>query len=176
MIFVALSDTDKLHTHTHTHALFVELEGVEPSSKQAAKLLSTCLSFDWLSGSDRSKKNQSDPYSLFSHPGTGNLPEPSQHFRCLIRNTVEKGFPGDKWRLISKIKQPICKNNCRQLLAVRIGFYGTCSQRPACLQFHFLAVKTDQPHEDCKDTEKSDQNLKTVFTNPEISYLPFKIL
>jgi hypothetical protein len=26
---------------------FVELEGLEPSSKQAAKMLSTCLSFSW---------------------------------------------------------------------------------------------------------------------------------
>jgi hypothetical protein len=26
---------------------FVELEGIEPSSKRAAKMLSTCLSFNW---------------------------------------------------------------------------------------------------------------------------------
>jgi len=29
---------------------FVELEGLEPSSKQAAKVLSTCLSFSWVFG------------------------------------------------------------------------------------------------------------------------------
>ena len=154
----------------------MELEGVEPSSKQAAKRLSTCLSPGWLSGSDRSGENQSDPYSLFSHPGSGNLPEPSQLFRCLGRNTAEKGFPGDKWCLISKIKQPICKNNRRHLLAVRIGFYGTCSQRPACLHIRFLAVKTDQPHVDCKDTQKSTHVRNNEFTNPEISFFPFRIL
>ena len=31
----------------------VELEGVEPSSKQAAKVLSTCVAFCWLSGINR---------------------------------------------------------------------------------------------------------------------------
>ena len=36
-------------------------------------------------------------------------------------------------------------NRC-QLLAVRIGIYGPLTQRPACLQSHFLAVKTGQPH------------------------------
>ena len=147
----------------------VELEGVEPSSKQAVKMLSTCLAFGWLSGADRPKASQSEPYSLFSHSVTGTLTEPSQLFRCPIRNTVEKGFPGDNQRLISEIKQPICKNNCRHLLAVRIGYYGTCSQRPACLQSHFPAVKTDQPRVDCKDTKNKEEQVSA-----RIKYFPCK--
>ena len=96
----------------------VELEGVEPSSKQAAKWLSTCLAFYFLSGFNWLKANRLKPYSLLSYSGIGTLTEPSQLLRCLIRDTVERGFPGDNWNLISKIKQPICKNNCRRLLAV----------------------------------------------------------
>ncbi len=33
--------------------ILVELEGVEPSSKQAAKMFSTCLVSVWFSGTDR---------------------------------------------------------------------------------------------------------------------------
>jgi len=45
--------------------LFVELPGVEPGSKQAAKPLSTCLALSWLSGRNRQKATQSLPYSLW---------------------------------------------------------------------------------------------------------------
>ena len=43
----------------------VELEGVEPSSKQAAKVLSTCLAFSWFSGWSRQKATLLHPYSLW---------------------------------------------------------------------------------------------------------------
>jgi len=33
--------------NTLAQCCFVELEGLEPSSKQAAKVLSTCLAFSW---------------------------------------------------------------------------------------------------------------------------------
>lgn len=35
--------------------ILVELEGIEPSSKQAAKMLSTCLSFSWEFGFEPGK-------------------------------------------------------------------------------------------------------------------------
>jgi hypothetical protein len=100
----------------------VELEGFEPSSKQAAKMLSTCLVSVGLSGAGWSETDLPEPYSLLSRPVAGKQTEPSQLLRGLSRNTVEKGFPGDQKHLISKIKQLIDKNNCRHLLAVRIGF------------------------------------------------------
>jgi len=45
-------------------SLFVELEGIEPSSKQAAKMLSTCLSFSCGFGFEPGK---GDPI-LYLHP------------------------------------------------------------------------------------------------------------
>ena len=135
--------------------LIVELEGVEPSSKQAVKLLSTCLASGWLSGADRPEAGQSEPYSLFSRSAAGTLTEPSQLFRCLVRNTAEKGFPGDKWRLISEIKLPICKNNCRRLLAVRIGFLRDLFTTPGMLTIPLPCCQNRSTPVDCKDTEKT---------------------
>ncbi len=43
----------------------VELQGVEPWSKQAAKLLSTCLSFYWFSNWCRKKAIQHQSYPLY---------------------------------------------------------------------------------------------------------------
>jgi hypothetical protein len=45
--------------------VFVELEGAEPSSKQAVKGLSTCFAFYLLSGKDWEKAAPSCPYSLW---------------------------------------------------------------------------------------------------------------
>ena len=42
--------------------ILVELEGVEPSSKQAAHVVSTCLAFPWLSGRGRRKASLPRPY------------------------------------------------------------------------------------------------------------------
>jgi hypothetical protein len=53
----------------------VELEGFEPSSKQAAKLLSTCLSFSWYFGLGPGKGDPIRNLSFFGfRAGTEALP------------------------------------------------------------------------------------------------------
>ena len=42
-------------TRTHCPGWFVELVGFEPTSKQAAKMLSTCLAFSWGFGNEPGK-------------------------------------------------------------------------------------------------------------------------
>ena len=95
---------------------FVEMEGVEPSSKQAAKGLSTCLAFIGC----REKAGKKRPYHYRIPFGfrrcTGTLQRLSQHLRCFTRDTAEKGFPGNSTGLITCIKQPLRNCNRCQLL------------------------------------------------------------
>lgn len=78
----------------------------------------------------------------------------SQLLRCLIRNTAEKGFPGDKTRLISKIKQQVCMNNCRQLLAVRTYFLrGQSTNTRHAYNSTSLLSKPVSPENEYKDTK-----------------------
>lgn len=48
------------------HSTFVELEGVEPSSKQGTRELSTCLVSAWLSGKGHEGNTESKPLAYES--------------------------------------------------------------------------------------------------------------
>jgi hypothetical protein len=64
----------------------VELEGFEPSSKQAAKLLSTCLSFNWDFGLEPGKGDPILSLSFFVfRTGTEALPALSRILMMLPR-------------------------------------------------------------------------------------------
>ena len=64
----------------------VELEGVEPSSKQGTDVISTCLSFYWLSGVAREEAPKTKPYSLYLVRQPGPLPnQPEIVLRPVIR-------------------------------------------------------------------------------------------
>lgn len=76
---------------------FVELEGVEPSSKHAAKMLSTCLSLIWFSfGGWYKAKPSSDLSSKTSGAARGCSPL-SSHFRCLVPDVEKRNFRGDSF-------------------------------------------------------------------------------
>jgi hypothetical protein len=65
-------------------AFFVELQGFEPWSKQAAKLLSTCLSFSWYFGFEPGKGDPILSLSFFDfRTGTEALPALSRNFAML---------------------------------------------------------------------------------------------
>ena len=77
--------------------LKVELEGVEPSSKHAAKTLSTCLSLLWFSFKGWSKAKPSfDLSSKISEVARGGH-FLSSHFRCLGPDVGRMNFRGDSF-------------------------------------------------------------------------------
>ena len=92
----------------------------------------------------------------------------SRHLRCLVRNTVGRSFPGDKTRLISKIKLRVCKNNCRQLLAVRTDFLrGLSTNTRHAYTSTSLLSKPVSPERGCKDT-KNLRGMVRRFRRPRI--------
>jgi hypothetical protein len=73
----------------------VELEGFEPSSKQAAKLLSTCLSFSWDFSLGPGKGGPILGLSFFDfHAGTKALPTLS----CILSMLQNGTLTGDASR------------------------------------------------------------------------------
>jgi len=74
----------------------VELQGVEPWSKQAAKVLSTCLAFSWFSGRDRQKATLSHPYSFWLSGSHQDLNYLSAAFAMLRSGRGCAGLPGEQ--------------------------------------------------------------------------------
>ena len=72
----------------------VELEGVEPSSKQGNHTLSTCLSWPSLSDCDKTQAHQSQSYPLKLHPPVEApkrlFPIYLHRYTFLIRNNIQK--------------------------------------------------------------------------------------
>jgi hypothetical protein len=72
--------------HFRNFDLLVELEGLEPSSKQGTGMLSTCLSFYWLSGLAWEEAPKTKTYSLYLIRKPGPPPNQSEvNLRPLIR-------------------------------------------------------------------------------------------
>ena len=79
------------------HFFFVELEGVEPSSKHAARTLSTCLSLDWFSSGGWYKAIPATGLSSeISAPARGRR-HLSSPFRCLGPDVGKRDFRGDSF-------------------------------------------------------------------------------
>ncbi len=80
--------SSKKHKKSPSGDLFVELEGVEPSSKQGNHMLSTGLSPLELSGPDLDGATGSDPYLLKFHP----LCEAIRNYPRFYCTTVSTSF------------------------------------------------------------------------------------
>lgn len=75
---------------------FVELEGIEPSSKQGSNKLSTCLSPTSIFEPRQDRSHQSSPYPLKNSPTVrGHLPAISDFTAPPNRDASEKLLPGD---------------------------------------------------------------------------------
>ena len=68
--------------------LSVESAGVEPASKQVTKVLSTCVSFYWLSGSIREKAPKIKPYLLNFIP----IPKTYRNYPDVVGASNQKGI------------------------------------------------------------------------------------
>jgi len=79
---------------------FVELEGIEPSSKRAAKMLSTCLSFSWGFGLGPGKGGPILSLSFFIfRAGTEALPALSRLLMMLPWGRGRAWLPGKQMAL-----------------------------------------------------------------------------
>ena len=133
--------------YTNKTYISVELPGVEPGSKQSAKLLSTCLAFSWLSGAGRQKATQPKPYSLWfsnCHRDVDNLILPFLMPGCgTPEGRASRGAIG---RLILGIKRPMRNYNRCHLCGVSIWFIRAIHSKSRHA-YHptVTAVKTGQP-------------------------------
>ena len=134
----------------------VELEGVEPSSKQVTERFSTCLACGWFSSRHRTRAPQADlsPKIFTSSAGRCRwLSHSLEHLRVAYRWAGSAGdvlSPPSWWGLSrSTVLQPMQqeRNRNRQLNFLH-PFSRLLMREPACLPTHNLAVKTKQPHDE----------------------------
>ena len=94
----------------------MELEGIEPSSKQAAQGLSTCLSFGWFSKYSWQKADPEYSYFLWFSTMHRNSASLNPAFAMFPSVTAGSSYQGNSTCLISKIKQLVRIQKSCQLL------------------------------------------------------------
>ena len=151
----------------------MELEGVEPSSKQGNHTLSTCLFRTWFSCCDKTRTTHRQPYLLKLHLPTGASRRlfPIFLHRLILRfgtTSLERclvPLPGRRIKPViycTSIRQR--ERSCFRQLIVRPN--GLWSLQPSLrmLTYHLVLPsnpvkpKYDIAVSGCKDTKKQDKN------------------